>query len=90
MIGIGRLVVIGGVTADTSIGGCIVIAVVAGSTVIGNGSVRAGKRIIIIVNREGGRFPAGRRGVAHRTIRWQVQRHVVRIGTAIEISGMAS
>jgi hypothetical protein len=61
------------VTVVTGVAGiwrCIVIAVVAGRAIAGNGRVRAVQGVIIIVNREGRWFPTRCGGVAHRTIRW--------------------
>ena len=62
--------VIAVVTGVAGIGRGIVITVVAGSTIAGNGRVRPVQGVIIIVNWEGGRFPTRRGGVAHRAIRW--------------------
>ena len=62
--------VIAVVTGVAGIWRGIVVAVVAGRTIACNGGVRPVQGVIIIVNWEGGRFPAGGGGVAHRTIRW--------------------
>ena len=66
--------VIAVVTGVAGIGRGIVISVVAGRAIAGNGGVRAVQGVVIIVNWEGGRFPARRGGVAHRTIRRKPQR----------------
>ena len=55
----------------TGIGRIVVIAVVAGRAIVGNGNVRPVQNVIIVVNREGCRIPAGRSRMAHRTIRGQ-------------------
>jgi hypothetical protein len=66
----------------------IVIPVVAIHTAcIG---MRPIQSIKIVVNREGGRFPARDSRVAHRAIRWNGQRHVVRIEACVEIRGVTA
>lgn len=61
----------------TSIRGIVVIPVVAGSTLIGNQSMCPIQRIIIIVDRECCRRPAGSCGVTHGTVRRNVQDYVI-------------
>ncbi len=73
---IGR-VVIGGMTAKTGVRGIVVIPVVAGSTLIRDQGVRTIQRIIIVVNGEGGWRPARSRGMAHGTVRRNVQGYVI-------------
>ena len=58
------------VTGVAGIGRGIVISVVAGRAIAGNGGVRAVQGVVIIVNWEGGRFPAGGGGMTHRAVRW--------------------
>ena len=58
------------VTGVTSVRCCIVIPVVASSTIACNGRVRAVQGVVIIVDRESCWFPSWCGGVAHRTIRW--------------------
>jgi len=65
-----------------------IVAVVTSGAVVGDGRVGPIQRIIIVVDREGGRFPASRGGVAHRTIRREIQCHVVRISCLVEIRGV--
>ena len=85
VIGIGRLVVIRVVTAVAGVGRIVVIAVVTSGAFIGDGRVGPVQRIVIVVYRERGRFPAWRGGVAHRTIGRDVERYVVRVGALVEI-----
>ena len=65
-----RCVVFRSVTAKTSSRRIVVIAVVTGRTIIGNHRMRTVQLVIIIVNREGRRVPAGRCRMTHRTICW--------------------
>ena len=58
------LVKISQVTTHTSIGRVVVIAVVAGSTVVGNGGMRAIKGVVIVVYPKSSRCPASGCGVA--------------------------
>ena len=55
--GCGRIIAV--VTGVAGIWRGIVISVVAGRAIAGNGGVRAVQGVVIIVNWEGGRFPAG-------------------------------
>lgn len=73
---VGR-VVIGGMATKTGIRGIVVIPVVAGSTLIGNQSMCPIQRIIIVVDRECCRGPAGSCGVTHGTVRRNVQGYVI-------------
>jgi hypothetical protein len=90
VIGRRRTGIIGRVTAVAGIRRGVVIAVVASGAVVGDGRVCSVQRIIIVVYRERGRFPAGHGRVAHRTIRREVQCHVVRIGGLIEIRAVTA
>ena len=65
-----------------------VITIVASRAVIRNGRVCSVQRIIIVVDRERSRFPARRGRVAHRAIRREVQRYVVRVCRLVKIRGM--
>ena len=56
---IGRLVVIVQMAADTGVGSVIVILVMAGIAVVRHGSMGALKYIIVVMDRECGRGPAG-------------------------------
>ena len=66
-------------TTRTGVGCGVVIAVVTGRTIIGNGSVSPVQCIEIIVNAESRRCP-GCRTVTGSTICWQIQHQVSRIG----------
>ena len=69
MVRIGRCIVIIQVAAGTGIRRIVVIAIVAGRTVVGDGSVSAIQLIIIIVNLESCGLPSGLSGVATCTVR---------------------
>ena len=58
---------------------------VAGGTIVGNRGMCPDQWVVIIVDREAGRFPAWSRGVTHRTIRWDHERNMVGIQTRIVI-----
>ena len=78
-------IIINLVTTHTGIGCIIVIPVVAGDTIVGNRGMCPDQWVVIIVDREAGRFPAWSRGVTHRTIRWNHERNMVGIQTRIVI-----
>lgn len=63
-------------------------------TIVTIGTVKTGmcpvQLVITVMNREGGRLPAGGRGMAHRTIRWDDQDNVIWIQTCVVIWGMAA
>ena len=52
--------------------------------------MRPVQRVIIVVNRERSRFPTRGCRVAHRTIRWDVQRNVIGVGCPIKIRGVTA
>ena len=68
VVGITGPVVVGQVATHTSIGRIVVITVVTGRAIIGNGRVRAIERIVIIVVGKSRRRPAGLGGMATRTV----------------------
>lgn len=90
MVGVCRLTVIGGVAAVASVGRVVVIAIVTSSAIIRDASVGPVQRIIIVVNREGGRLPARRCCVTHGTIRRYVQCRVLRVGALVIIGRMTT
>lgn len=90
MVRIGGLGIICRVASVTSIRCAIVITIVASCAIIGNDGVRPVQHIIIIVNRERGWLPIWRCGMAHRTIRRQVERHVIGVSRLVEIGCMAT
>ena len=69
VVRIGRCIVIIQVAAGTGIRRIVVIAIVAGRTVVGDGSVSAIQLIIIIVNLESCGLPTWLSGVATCTVR---------------------
>ncbi len=77
-------------TAYTSAGRVVVIAVVACCTVVGNGSMRPAQNPIIVVDRESRRIPIGVGRMAHRTIGWNAKGDVIGVGTAVEIGQVAA
>ena len=89
VIRIRRLVEISQVTAYTSVGRIVVIAVVAAGTVIGNGCMCAIKGVVIVVHPKSSRCPAGGCGVATCAIVTEPKDHVIGICGLIEILGMA-
>ena len=88
MVGVRCTGIIRCVTTVAGIRRGVVIAVVASGAVVGDGRVCSVQRIIIVVDRERRRFPASRGGVAHRTIRREIQCYVVRISCLVEIRGV--
>ena len=72
VVWIGSLCVVAAVATVTGVGGVGVVSIVAGGTVVCNGSVRTVKRPIVGVLRESGGLPAGVGGVALRAIGRQV------------------
>ena len=90
MVRIVRLVIIRSVASDTGAGRVVVIPVVAGSTIVGNCSVRALQRIIVIVDRETCRCPTRCCGMAHRAIGRDIQGCMFRVGCLVKIGGMAA
>lgn len=91
MVRVGGRIVLRRVAAKTGIGRIVVIAVMAGSAVVGNRCMRAIKNsMIVIVNRECGRRPVRGSIMAHRAIGRKIQRCMVRVATLIKIGGMAS
>lgn len=76
-------------TTVASIGGAIVITIVASGAIVGDSSMRPVERVIIVVNREGRGFPTGRCRVAHRAIRRDIQGVVVGVGSLAKIGVMA-
>ena len=90
MIGIGRTGVIGRVTAVAGVRGGVVVAVVASGAIACDGGMRAIQHIIVVVRRERRRFPAWRRGVAHRAVVRDIERHVVGVAGLREIRVVAA
>ncbi len=78
------------VAAITRVRRIVVIAVMAGRTIIGNRRMSAKQLIIIIVDREGRRVPIRVGRVAHITVRRYAQSDVVRVRRAVEIRCMAA
>ena len=89
VVGIGGLVVVGDVTAGAGVRRVVVIAVVAGSAIIRYARMRAVQGIIVVVNGESGRFPAGC-SMATGAVRRDIQRQVIRVGALVVIRGMAT
>lgn len=81
VIRIGCGIEIVSMAARASVGRVVVIAVVTGSTVVGNSCMRASQLIEVVVNGEGSRRPSRIGGVARLTTCGKVQRYVTRIDT---------
>mgnify|MGYP007060900883 FL=1 len=90
VVGVSRLGIIRRMATVAGVGRAVVIAVVAGSTVIGNGCMSAVQRIIVAVNRERSRLPTRCGRMAHRTISREAERYVVRVGGLVEIRRVAT
>jgi hypothetical protein len=90
VVRVGRLVVVVCVAAETRIRGVIVVAVVAGRTIVGDGGVRPIQHIVIAVDGEGSRVPFGLGGVARCAIRRNAQSHMVRIGRLVVVVDVAA
>ena len=82
VIGVSRCVIVIGMTTGTGIGRIVVIAVVAGCAVVGNGCVSPDQLIEVIVNGESGWRPSWICGVTGFTGGGQIQRYVAWIGGA--------
>ena len=76
VIGVSRCVIVIGVTTCTGVWCIVVIAVVAGCTVVGNGCVRSNQLIEVIVNGERSGRPSGICGMTCFTGGGQIQRDV--------------
>ena len=87
-IGGGVIVIL--VTSHTGIRCIVVVAVVTGCTVVGNGCVRSDQLVEVVVYRECGRCPSRIGSVAGFTSRWQVKRRVIRVDTLVVVGSMAS
>ena len=90
MVGICGCVIVCQVTAYTGVGRIVVIAVMTGSTVIGNGRMRAIERIVIVVVGKRCRCPAGLGGVATGTVIAKAQGYVVGVAGLVEVRCMAA
>lgn len=85
-----RTVIIIFVAAKTSVRRVVIIAIVASRTVVLDERMRPIQLVVIIVDREGRRHPIGVGRMAHRTIHWYGQRHMVWIGARIIIRLVAA
>jgi len=89
MIRVTRLVVLGGVTAKAGIGCVVVIILVTGKTVGGNAQVSACQRVIVFMDREGGRLPARLGGVTGFAGVWYANRLVIGVGSLVKLVSVA-
>ena len=90
VVGVGCGIEIRQMTSHAGVGRIVVIAVVTGGAVIGNGGVRAIQCVEIIVIGKGGRRPTGLGGMATRTVSTQSQRNVVGIACLAVVVVVAS
>ena len=80
VIRVRRSIEISCMAANAGIGGIIVIPIMTGGAIIGNGCMCPIQRIIIIVNGKSRRRPTWFRRMTHRTIIRQAQRRVIGVG----------
>lgn len=90
MVWVGSGIVIRRVTAETGVGRVVVIAVMAGSAVIGYGCMCAVECVIVVVNGECSWRPVRGSSMTHRTIGREIQCCMVRVAALVKIGGMAS
>ena len=90
VVGGGRLVIIRIVASETGIGCVVVIAVVAGSAVVGNGGVRSLEDVVVVVVGKGRRHPTRIGGMARSAIGGEAQGLVIRVHGLIVVVRMAS
>lgn len=88
VVGVGSGSVVGLVAAVAGIGGVVVVAVVAGGTLVGDGGVGAVEGIEVVVDVKGGGLPARFGGVAGGTIFRQAQIDVAGVVGLVEIFGV--
>ena len=85
VVGVGSVVEIRQMASHTSVGRVVVIAVVTGGAIVGDGSVRSIQFVEIIVVGKSRRRPTGLGGVTTRTVGAQPQRNVVGVARLAEI-----
>ena len=79
-----------GMAAGTGVGGIIVVSVMTGSAVVGDGRMCSGQLVEIVVKRERSRRPSRTGGMACFTTRGQVQRYVARIDALCVVIGVTT
>lgn len=84
------LIVVGQMTADTGIRGRVIITVVAGDTIVCYCNVCTSQHVIIIVYREGSRYPVRIGGMTGVAGGGNTDGRMVRIGRRVIIRRMAS
>ena len=89
VVGICRLVIFISMANKACPGQIGIIPVMTGGTFIGNGNVCTGQYIVIIVDREGGRFPAWLRCMTGFAVGWDVDGSMVRVGRIAVVCCMA-
>ena len=89
VVGICRLVIFISMANKACPWQIVIIPVMAGGTFIGNGNMCTGQYVVIIVDREGGRFPAGLRCMTGFAGGWNVDGSMVRIGRIAVVCCMA-
>ena len=90
MVGIGAGIIVRGMATGAGIGRVVVVAVVAGRTIIGDRQVPSVQDPVIVMDGEGGRTPSRRRGMAGCTVRWEVECGMVGVGRLVVIRQVAS
>ncbi len=89
VVGVARLRIIEGMASVTGIGRIVVIAVMAGGTVRGNGCVRSLQHVIVVVVGKGRRHPVGRRSMTGCAVGGKAQRVVIGVCGLVIIGCMA-
>ncbi len=89
VVGIGRLVVVRIVAPETGIRRIVIITVVAGGAVVGNGGVRSLEDVVVVVVGKGRRHPTRIGGMARSAIGGEAQGLVVGIGRLGKIRRVA-
>ena len=90
MVRVGSGIVVSQVAANTGVGCIVVIAVVTGSTVVGNSRVRPVERIVIVVIGKRSRRPARLGRMATGAVIAKAQRYVIGVAGLIEIRRVAA
>ena len=90
MVRVGALIVVRCMTAGAGIRRIVIIAIVAGITIIGDSRMSTRQRIIIVMYVKSCRSPARSRCMAARAIRRYTQRYVVGVRTLIIVNCMTT
>ena len=78
------------VATGAGVGRVVVVPVVAVGTLTGDGRMRPGEGVVLVVDGESSRAPAGIGGVAVVAVHRQAQLGVIGVGSVVVILGMAT